>query len=280
MTQGFLVVAENNNDIDFIQMAYCLALSLKSTQSKINNLSIITTQEVTEKKYLKAFDKIIICEKDDTWKEKSKSLDTTSLCASYYEHTPYDETIVLDTDMVFTSDISNWWEILYDKELVFTSNVKTFRGNNTTGDYYRKVFTQNLLPNLYTGLFYFRKGDISKSFFEMVNTIFNNWEMFFEQLEKEYRPNFLSADIAYAIAYKLLALPDYSHLSIPTFTHMKSQLQDAGNIKEEWTKSLSVFINDDLDIKINNYNQMYPLHYHDKNFLTKELIESYEICRV
>ena len=49
MTQGFLVVAENNNDIDFIQMAYCLALSLKSTQSKINNLSIITTQEVTEK---------------------------------------------------------------------------------------------------------------------------------------------------------------------------------------------------------------------------------------
>ena len=35
-----------------------------------------------------------------------------------------------------------------------------------------------------------------------------------------------------------------------------------------------------LDIKINNYNQLYPLHYHDKNFLTKELIESYEICRV
>jgi len=282
MKQGFLVVAENNNNIDFIKMAYCLALSLKSSQSKIKNLSIITTKPwiPLSQKYLDVFDKVIVMDADPKWKEKSKSLDTTSLCASYYEATPYDETIVLDTDMIFTTDISDWWELLYDKELVFTSNVKTFRGEDTVGDYYRKVFTQNKLPNLYTGLFYFRKGDISKSFFEMVNTIFNNWEMFFEQLEKEYRPNFLSADIAYAIAYKLLALPDYSHLSIPTFTHMKSQLQGTDDIKEEWTKSLSVFINNDLNIKINNYDQIYPLHYHDKNFLTKELIESYEICRV
>jgi hypothetical protein len=279
MTQGFLVVAENNNDVDFIKMAYVLALSLKSTQSKVSNLSIITTDDNIDKKYIEVFDKIIKCDKDDEWKEKSKSLDTTSLCASYYDLTPYDETIVLDTDIVFTSDISSWWDILYDKELIFTSNVKTFRGEDVDNDYYRKVFTKNKLPNIYTGLFYFRKGDISKTFFEMVNTIFKDWSVFFDLLEEDYKPDFLSADLAYAIAYKLLALPDYSKLSIPTFVHMKSQLQDIGNAKEEWTEFLNVFINDDLDVKINNYNQTYPLHYHDKNFLTKELIESYEICR-
>jgi len=280
MKQGFLVVAENNNEIDFIRMAYILALSLKSTQPKINNLSIITTETNIDKKYSDTFDKIIVCEKDDEWKKKSKSLDTTSLCASYYDLTPYDETIVLDTDMIFTNDISSWWEILFDKELIFTTNIKTFRGDNVTNNYYRKVYSKNKLPNIYTGLFYFKKGDISKAFFTMVNTIFENWEMFFNQLEEDYRPTFLSADIAYAIAYKLLALPDYSHLSIPTFTHMKSQLQDAGTIKEDWTKYLSVFINEKLNIKINNYNQINPLHYHDKNFLTKELIESYELRRV
>jgi len=277
MTQGFLVIAENNNNVDFIRMAYALALSIKSTQSKINKLSIITTETNIDQKYIDAFDQIITCKKDNEWKSKSKSLDTTSLCASYYDLTPYDETIVLDTDVVMTSDISHWWKILFDKELIFTSNVKTFRGDVVTSDYYRKVFTKNLLPNIYTGLFYFRKGDLSKSFFEMVNTVFNNWEMFYEQLEEEYRPTFLSADIAYAIAYKLFGLPDYSNMSIPTFTHMKSQLQNIGDMKEEWTKFLNVFINDKLDIKINNYNQINPLHYHDKNFLTEELIESYEL---
>jgi len=280
MKQGFLVVAENNNNVDFIKMAYTLALSIKLTQPKINNLSIITTDTEINKKYLDVFDKVIVCEKDDKWKDKSKSLDTTSLCASYYDLTPYDETIVLDTDIVMTSDISHWWDILFDKELIFTSNIKTFRGDDVNSDYYRKVFTKNHLPNIYTGLFYFKKGDISKSFFEMVNTIFNNWEMFFKQLEEEYRPDFLSADLAYAIAYKLLALPDYSYMSIPTFTHMKTQLQDIGNVKEEWTKFLNIFINDKLDIKINNYIQTNPFHYHDKNFLTEELIESYELCRV
>jgi len=277
MKKGFLVVAENNNNVDYIRMAYGLALSLKKSQTKIKNLSIITTNKITDQKYLDVFDKVILCEEDNKWKSKSKSLDTTSLCASYYDHTPYDETIVLDTDIIFTQDISLWWELLSDKELIFTSNIKTFRGNNVTNNYYRKTYTENNLPNIYTGLFYFKKGDLTKAFFEMVNTIFNNWEMFFEQLKKRHRPDFLSADIAYAIAYKLLGLPDYSNLSIPTFTHMKSQLQDIENIKEDWTSYLNVFVNDDLDVKINNFSQQYPLHYHDKNFLTEELIESYEI---
>lgn len=276
MNRGFLVVAENNNETDFVTMAYVLALSLKHTQSKEHNLSIITSEPINNQKYIDVFDKIIVVKKDPDWKEKSKSLDTTSLCASYYDLTPYDETIVLDADMIFPNDISNWWDLLSDKDLIFTTNVKTFRGDNITSDYYRKVYTENKLPNVYTGLFYFKKGDLSKSYFEIVNIIFNNWEIFFNLLEEKYRPNFLSADIAYAIAYKILALPDYSYLSIPTFTHMKSQLQNIGNIKEEWTKHLNVFINDNLDIKINNYIQSYPLHYHDKNFLTKELIESYE----
>ena len=279
MKRGFLVVAENNNNIDFVKMAYVLALSLKATQKDVKNLSIITTEEVTEEKYLKEFDNIIICEKDETWKEKSKSLDTTSLCAKYYDVTPYDETIVLDTDMIFPQDISSWWDLLSDKEIIFTTNVKTFRGEDISSDYYRKVFTENNLPNLYTGFFYFKKGSLSETFFSTVNVIFDNWEEFFKQLKEEHRPDFLSADLAYAMAYKMLALSNYSHLSIPTFIHMKSQLQNIENVKEEWTSYLNVSINNNLDIKINNFNQQYPIHYHDKTFLTEDVIESYETTR-
>lgn len=281
MKRGFLVVAENNNNVDYIKMAYVLALSLKATQTEVTNLSIITTKPLIpiSQKYLDTFDKVIICEKDEDWKEKSKSLDTTSLCAKYYDVTPYDETIVLDTDMIFPQDISLWWDLLSDKEIIFTTNVKTFRGETINSDFYRKVFTKNNLPNLYTGLFYFKKGSISEIFFNTVNVIFNNWEEFYNRLDEKYRPDFLSADIAYAMAYKILELSDYSYLSIPTFTHMKSQLQNIEKIKEDWTSFLNVSINDKLDIKINNFNQQYPFHYHDKTFLTEDVIESYETIR-
>ena len=276
MKQGFLVVAENNNNIDFIKMAYVLALSLKSTQKQIKNLSILTTDTITEPKYIKAFNQIIVMDKDNDWKNKSKSLDTTSLCAKYYDVTPYDETIVLDTDVIFTQDISSWWNILSKQDLIFTTQVKTFRGNNTKGDYYRKVFTKNYLPNIYTGMFYFKKSETAALFFKTVNIIFDNWIKFYNKVLDEYKPDFLSADLAYAIAYKLLNLPDYSYLKIPTFTHMKTRLQDIGKIKEEWTEFLNISINDNLDLKINNYSQKFPFHYHDKNFLTEEIIEAYE----
>ena len=277
MTRGFITIAENNNNTDFVRMAYSLALSLKFSQTNYNKLSIITSTPITEAKYIDVFDKIILVDADANWKDKSKSLDTTSLCASYFDHTPYDETIVLDADMIFPNDVSEWWDMFTKRiNLIFTTQVKTFRGHKINNDYYRKVYTENNLPNIYTGLFYFKKNSIVKPFFDLVKQIFNNWEFFFNELKETHRPDFLSADIAYAIAYKILDLPDYSDYSIPTFTHMKSQLQDVGKIKEEWTKSLNIFITDKLEIKINNYIQLLPFHYHDKNFLTEELIKSYE----
>ena len=100
-----------------------------------------------------------------------------------------------------------------------------------------------------------------------------------EKLKEEHRPDFLSADLAYAMAHKMLALSNYSHLSIPTFIHMKSQLQNIENVKEDWTSYLNVSINNNRDIKINNFNQQYPIHYHDKTFLTEDVIESYETTR-
>ena len=232
-------------------------------------MSIITTSVIHTQKYIDTFDKVILDNKDLDWKYKSNSNDTTSMCAKYYDATPY-------ADMIFTEDISLWWNILSKQNLIFTTNVKTFRGDNTSGNFYRKVFTKNLLPNIYTGMFYFKKSDTVALFFKTVNIIFNDWMKFYDKVLTDYKPDFLSADLAYAIAYKLLDLPDYSYLKVPTFTHMKTRLQNINKIKEEWTQFLTIGINDKLDLKINNYYQRYPFHYHDKHFLTEEIIELYE----
>ena len=47
-----------------------------------------------------------------------------------YNCTPYDQTIVIDTDMLVLDDISSWWNYLQTKELFFVSNVKTYKNEN------------------------------------------------------------------------------------------------------------------------------------------------------
>jgi len=276
MSKGFLVVAENNNNIDFIEMAYLLALSLHQSQSKYKSLSIITTETDIDEKYKKVFDKIIVKDKQDNWSEFSKSIDTTHLCASYYDETPYDETIVLDADFLFTVDIDNWWTILGKHDLVFTQRVKTFRDEDIDehDNFYRRLFKENNLPNIYTGMFYFKKSDKSELFFNTVKYVFENWKEFYKDLEGP-KTDFLSADVAYAIAYRILDLPDMTYLSVPTFVHMKTRLQNISNISEEWSEDMIVSLKD-YDLKINNYSQKYPFHYHDKKFVTRSLLENFE----
>ena len=38
--RGYFIIAQNNQEYDYIRMAYALALSIKNTQSTIKNVSI------------------------------------------------------------------------------------------------------------------------------------------------------------------------------------------------------------------------------------------------
>ena len=46
--------------------------------------------------------------------------------------TPYQETIKLDADMLFVSDISGWWPLLARQELLACTTVETYRGEVMT----------------------------------------------------------------------------------------------------------------------------------------------------
>ena len=155
-TKGYLVIAQNNSSEDYIRQAYALALSIKNTQ-EINNFAIAVAPDAVKsipEKYRSVFDYVVEIPWVDhatnsDWKIENKW--------KYYYMSPFDETVMLDTDMIFTSDISFWWDYLAEKEAWFTTNVKTYRGTDVTSDYYRKTFTSNKLPNIYTAFAYFKK---------------------------------------------------------------------------------------------------------------------------
>ena len=65
MKQGYLVIAQNSKDaegksINYVRMAYALALSIKHTQSQIKNISIAVINKSDVPEHYKAvFDEVI-----------------------------------------------------------------------------------------------------------------------------------------------------------------------------------------------------------------------------
>lgn len=280
MSKGFFTIAQGKQ---YQRMAYGLALSLKLSQKKYNNLSIgVTPAEIKKipKKYKEVFDQIVEIPWDDaatksTWKLENE-------WKSIYM-SPYDETIKLDADMLFFNDIETWWGILEQSEGIFATDVLTYRNEKATSSYYRQTYIESDLPNVYSAFFYFKKTEATYEFFKLSELIFNNWQKFHEEFLKPlHRPQYVSTDVVFAIAAKILdflSLNKNPHILMPTFVHMKTQMQDWPNnqfINEDWTKIIPVYFTPECYCKIGNYMQSYPLHYYVKDFLTDEKIKFME----
>ena len=120
MSKGYLVIAQNSN-YDYVRMAYALALSITNTQKSVRRISIaIDKNTIVPDKYKTVFDQVIQMPFDDDaeladWKINNKW--------KYYYMTPYDHTVILDTDMLFLSDVGHWWDYFANRSLTSTSQV-------------------------------------------------------------------------------------------------------------------------------------------------------------
>ncbi len=285
MNKGYICVAQNNIEagIDYIHMAYALALSLRNTQAGIKRLSIVTDTKKIPKKYREVFDNVIPIRKDRAKHADWKLHNIVDL----YEYSPYDETVMLDSDMLFLSDVSHWWDKLSEKELWFTTNTRSYKGVEAPTDtLYRQEFIKNRLPSVYNAFFYFKKGNTSNNLFKMMKLICENWDDYCNRYLSMLQPKVFSTDVAFGLAVKLLGLKEQAilpELCFPYFTHMKTQNQGwnfhSYNVVEDWTKYTDVSFdrfNNSLGIKIGTIRQFGPLHYHVKDFITKEMIKILE----
>ena len=273
--RGFLTFAQNGTE-NYLRMAYGLALSLRATQAEPYLAVVVTRDTEVSDKYRAVFDEVIevpwIDEAADSeWKLENEW--------KAYHVTPYEETIKLDADMLFTSDIAEWWPMLGRQEVLACTTVETYRGEVITSDLYRKCFTANALPNIYTAMLYFRISRRAMMVFDLAQTIFRNWQRYFEEfLEPVTRPSIVSTDVVFALAIHLLGVDQciFKTLPVPRFVHMKTQLQNWPNFidDENWTRHIQVTLTDVM--KLGRHRQHLPLHYHIKSFLTDDILQHYE----
>lgn len=274
MTINFTLFAQNS-DVNYVKQAYACALSIKHTNPN-SKICLITDDPLTEKQK-QVFDYV----KSIPWGDMSKKYSWKIQNRwKIYHITPFENTIVLDTDTLVLDDMSNSWNNLQKYDVYYTNSVTTYRGKPVTTDFYRKTFTKHNLPNIYSGFHYFKHSDWSKKFYEHLEIVVKDWKLFYDIFANGIdSQKFLSIDLCTSIVTKILECEKYvtSTAQISNFVHMKSNIQGwKTTVPENWMHNVNSYITEDLELYVGNYKQHGIFHYTVDEFLTDSIITKYE----
>jgi len=259
MDKGFVILAQNTTEVDYVKCAEVLAKSIKKVMPKAK-VSLITDNKVVSK----TFHKIIKLPYGDLAStSKWKLINDWQV----YEASPYEYTIKLEADMYIPNSIDYWWDVLNPHDLIVSTTIRNFKQEISNVRAYRKFIDDNKLPDTYNAITYFKKSELAEKFFKIVRDVFENWEQYKDILK--CNPNEeVSTDWAYAIACHIIGvekttLPIFQEMSM---VHMKQYIN--GIPSENWTDILIYEILP-YTLRINTYPQKYPFHYHVKDFADK-----------
>ena len=256
MSRGYMLVALGN---DYVEQACLCAASIKKTQT-ISNVSIMTNDSVPQK-YKGLFDKVI----EVPQRKSDKSFYGTEHRWKVFHVTPYEETIVLDTDILFLTNIDYVWQTLKGYSVAFLNDVKTYRGNVIKDNFYRQVFVKNNLPNIYNAFHFFRQDNIALDYYKNLELICKHNEDFYDVYLKKLKPKVTSMDVNHDLAILNSNLEKYMVSSV-NFVHMKSRVQNWKVANESWLSDLPYYLDENFQLKVGNYQQFGVFHYVDHQF--------------
>lgn len=275
--QGFVTFAQNTAEVDYLELAYLQCLNIKATQ-KHNSYAVIVdakTKEKVDERHCNVFDYII-----DLPVDHNDPANTRKFANEWqvFRLTPFKETIKLESDLLFTRTIDHWWSAFRLKNICLSMGAKSFNGLNGTIRKYRELFDANNLPDVYNGLMYFRYSQEAAGFFQAAQYIQYEWSTVQTTLKKCFE-DAPSTDVLYALAALLVGEETVTMPSMDfiNFVHMKSGFNGWSDTRS-WLDTVMSERDGDV-IRINNLNQYHPVHYYDKTYCTKELIEYYESRR-
>jgi hypothetical protein len=273
MTFGYLIVVAEHETVDYLKLAYALALSIKNTQKPGYDQVALVINNKTQIDNLKSpwvFDQVIEWDQETFWDGRSW-MDQLS---------PFENTVCLDADMLFTRDYSHWIEYFIENcELYVANKSYTYRGEEVYDTHHRKTFIKNGLPNLYSLYTFFKKDSVlAKEFFDLGRDIIKNPIEFSNVFLSEHKPKLLGTDEAFALSAKILDISDQISytLDFPNVVHMKPMVQNWPWPANVWSDHVGFYINRKGHIKIGNYQQHGIVHYVEKDKITDEVINILE----
>lgn len=273
MNFGYLIIVAKSNEVDYDQLAYALALSIKNTQKQGYDKVALVIDDKTRLEKFKSpwvFDHVIEWNQETFWDGRSWM----------NQLSPWEHTVCLDADMLFFRDYSHWIDYFIDNcELYVPNKSYTYRGDVVKSDYYRKTFTKNDLPNLYSFYTFFKKdSELTKEFFTLARYITKYQTEFKNLFLQEHKPKIIGTDEAFALSAKILDISDQIsyNLDFPKIVHFKGMVQDWPWPAHTASDHVGFYLDEKAQLKIGNYQQFDIVHYVEKNKVTDEVISILE----
>lgn len=214
MKNGILIYAHNSKSLDYALMSLISAglakKNLKVPVSVITDTSTVEWMKISgiQKRCKDIFENIIIVDRPDANNNRRLYDGTTDEVVSFinsnrctaWDLTPYDRTLLIDSDfLIFSNKLSQYWNV--DIDLMIGNSINDIYSETRLG--YHDKFVSDVGVKLYWATtVMFTKNQNTRLFFELVNTIKNNYQYFADTFrfdERQYRN-----DISFSLAKHIL----------------------------------------------------------------------------
>jgi len=248
--QGYLILAINRPDCDYVSMARRLAASIRQWHPEVN----IALMAVDHDQYPEFTHHVVL-------EPTELSGNPYAVDPKVFYYTPFRETVKLEADMIMAGPCDHWWTMFRHRDVVVSTGCRTWLDQPSEARDYRKIFDANDLPDVYNAITYWRRSSSAKQFFDLAQDIFDRWELYARTIRfPESDP---STDVVYAMAAKLIGaeLVTMPFASYPRIVHMKAA--HAKTQRQTWCEEL-VWETDPL--RIQTVAQWGAFHYNVKDW--------------
>lgn len=214
MNRGILIFAHNNRDVDYALMSLIsgglakknlgLPVSLVTDKSTVEWM----VESKIKEKADKVFDRIIITSKPETDNSRRLHDGSTSKFVPFvnlnrndaYSLTPYDQTLLIDSDfLVFTDNLNNYWE--YSDRVLLGKSINDVMDSNRLG-YHDRYVSDTGVHLYWATTVMFTKNEYSKNFFSLLSYVKENYQ-YYADLFRFHIKNYRN-DIAFSITQHIL----------------------------------------------------------------------------
>ena len=249
--RGYLIPAVNTDTVSYTDCAEQLAMSIRQWHPDAN-IAILTNNRCD----WSLFTHVVELPYGD---QGGYANDWQVFRAS-----PYRQTIKLEADMIAASPVDHWWTMFEKRDVVISQGCRDFYDRPAASRYYRRLFDENNLPDVYNAITYWRVSKTAQDFFNLVEKIFSNWSSYKTLLK--FPEEVPSTDVVYAMAATIIGTDQVTLPKGlgPQIVHMKRRIIETRT--EDWTKEL-VWEFTNPGLRIQTVAQQGLVHYNVKDWL-------------
>lgn len=180
-----------------------------------------------------------------------------------FKISPYRQTIKLEADMWCASPIDHWWTLFENRDVVISRGCRDYYDRRSSCRFYRKIFDDNHLPDVYNAITYWRMSQTAKQFFDLVRDVFARWDQY--RLLLKFPDEQATTDVVYAMAAVIMGVEQVTLPKGvgPTIVHMKRHV--IGTQTDDWSQEL-VWEKTNPGLRINTVSQWGLVHYQVKSW--------------